>query len=74
MKLRKLQKHHICYDPEITVIVTQGEHLSLTWLQRHKHITTGMVTAVKQWLHDNEHNAVDMTQMYELQKQWRGKK
>jgi len=72
MKLKVMQKHHICYNPEITVIIYKGEHWAITQLQRRKYISKGFISAIKYWIRQNECNAIDLTNAYELQKIVRG--
>ena len=72
--MRVLQKHHICYSPEITVIIYQGEHWAITQLQRRKFITKGFIEALKYWIRENESKAIDVTAQYEIQKVVRNKK
>lgn len=47
MSKRIIQKHHISYDPEVTVNIFKGEHWILTQLQRRKYISGGFITALK---------------------------
>lgn len=55
-----IQKHHISYDPEVTVNLYKGEHWMLTQLQRRKKISKGFVKALKVWIALNESNAKDV--------------
>ena len=47
MKTKVIQKHHISYDPEVTVHVYKGEHWILTQLQRRRYVSKGFIRALK---------------------------
>ena len=55
-----IQKHHISYDPEVTVDLHKGEHWVLTQLQRRKKISKGFVKALKVWIAIHETDAKDV--------------
>ena len=55
-----IQKHHICYDPEIVVPIYKGEHWVITQLSRRKNISQGFCTALKVWLALNEKKAKNL--------------
>ncbi|MAF43224.1 MAG: hypothetical protein CMI54_03515 [Parcubacteria group bacterium] len=57
---RVVQKHHISYDPEITVNIYKGEHWLCTQLQRRKYISKGFVKTLRVWLALNGENAVEV--------------
>ena len=62
MSKRAIQEHHISYNPEVKVTVFKGEHKilgELTWYSR-KSLSTGLITALKQWIKKNESRAVDL--------------
>ncbi len=57
-----LQKHHISYEPEVTVLITKGEHQllgRLDWYTR-KFISAGFIKALKVFIALNEDRAVDL--------------
>ena len=55
-----VQTHHISYFPEVTVRVYKGEHFVLTLIQRRKRISKGFITALKQFLVENEDKAFEL--------------
>lgn len=63
MKKRKRRKtprivnHHITYDPEWVVTIYDGEHMVLTRLHWRKRVSRGFITALKQWIKENENKA-----------------
>jgi len=59
---RTVQKHHISYDPEVTVTIFQGEHYILSLLDRYerKTVSRGFIEALKLWIRQNESRAVDL--------------
>ena len=56
-----IQRHHLSYDPEVTVILYKGEHMILTWLNRRKRISQGIIVALDTWLAQHRYNAVKLT-------------
>ena len=56
-----VQKHHISYDPEVTVLLYKGEHWIMTQLQRRKKISKGFVQALKVWLALHESKATEVS-------------
>jgi len=55
-----LQKHHICYDPEITVRILKGEHMVITLINRHtKNVSTGFILCLEKWIEEHRYLAVD---------------
>lgn len=65
-----LQKHHIKYEPEITVVVTKGEHKILSLMQWYcrKKVSKGFIQALKYFIRENEARARDFTADYERSK------
>jgi len=56
-----IQRHHITYDPPWVVTIYKGEHYILTLLQRRtKHVSKGFITALKQWIKENEAKAIEL--------------
>lgn len=56
-----VQRHHISYDPEVTVRIYKGEHWLLTQLQRRtRHISKGLIKSLKVWIALNEDKAVEL--------------
>ena len=63
-KKSAIQEHHISYNLEETVIVYTGEHSVLTRLQWYcskRRPSKGFVKALKKWLKQHEHRAVELT-------------
>lgn len=59
-----IQEHHITYDPPETVFVYKGEHAVLTrmqWYCSKRRPSKGFVKALKRWLSEHEHSAVELT-------------
>ena len=44
---KRIQSHHISYDPEVKVSIYKGEHWILTQLQRRKNFSKGFFKALK---------------------------
>lgn len=59
MSTRKINRHHISYEPEIIVKIYSGEHQILTLLDRYEKrtVSKGFIRALKVWLALNEHRA-----------------
>jgi len=57
-----IQKHHISYDPEVTVSLRKCEHLVLTRLQWYckKQVSRGLITALKVFIALNEDRAKEV--------------
>jgi len=60
MKKQVIQKHHLSYDPEITVRIKRGEHYTCTLLNRHTRPSKGFIKAVKHWVVLNEDRGEDI--------------
>ena len=59
---RAKQKHHISYDPEITVIIYKGEHAILTkigWYEKNT-VSKGFIRSLKSWIALNEDRAIEL--------------
>lgn len=55
------QKHHISYDPEIVVTLYQGEHWTITVLNRRKkNMSKGFLRCLKEYIAQHEDQAVDL--------------
>jgi len=63
-KPRTMQRHHITYDPERTVIIYKGEHWLLTRLQWRKYISKGFIEALQQFIQDKQETAVSLDEEY----------
>jgi len=46
-RLKKVQRHHITYDPEVIVPIFQGEHWTLSLIQRRKHVSRGFILSLE---------------------------
>ena len=57
---RVIQKHHISYDPEITVRIFKGEHWCITNLHRRKWISKGFIKSLLTWIVLNQDKAIDL--------------
>jgi len=60
-----IQRHHIRYADhpkgEWIVKVYKGEHWICTQLQRRtKHVSKGFITALREWIKENEDKAVEL--------------
>lgn len=56
-----IQKHHISYDPEITVNIYKGEHWIITMLDRRtKNMSQGLIRCLKEYIAKHEAQAVDL--------------
>lgn len=42
------------WDISNGVVLKKGEHIIITWIERHKHISIGFVGLIKKWLVDHE--------------------
>tara|TARA_Y100000310_G_C20491404_1_gene719405 strand:- start:576 stop:797 length:222 start_codon:yes stop_codon:yes gene_type:complete len=60
MKKRVIQRHHICYDPEIVVPIYKGEHFILTQMQRRKYFSKGFVRSIRTMLKEIVPKAVKL--------------
>jgi hypothetical protein len=67
-KRQVIQRHHISYDPEITVALTRGEHWAVTQLNRHKRPSRGFITCLKVFiaLHEGDAKEVSNENMPDL--------
>lgn len=63
-KPRVMQRHHITYEPERTVIIYKGEHMILTRLQWRKYISKGFIEALEQFIADHKDAAVSLDEEY----------
>jgi len=60
-KQNVIQRHHICYDPEILVKIYKGEHYAITMLNRRtKNVSWGFINCIKEWIKKAELIAVDL--------------
>lgn len=66
MSKRIIQRHHITYEPERVVHIFKGEHQILTRMQWYckKNVSLGFIEALQQFIEDNMHGAVDLTEEY----------
>jgi len=56
-----IQRHHICYKPEVVVNIYKGEHWILTQLHRRtRNISKGFIRALKTWIVLHEHKAREL--------------
>ena len=67
-KKNVVQEHHLEYQRKDktsdkkgeTVLLYQGEHWAITQLQRRKNISKGFIKALKFWIAQNEHLAIEV--------------
>jgi len=59
-----MQRHHITYEPERTVVIYKGEHWLLTRLQWRKYISKGFIEALEQFIKDKRGTAVSLDEEY----------
>jgi hypothetical protein len=57
-----VQKHHITYEPEWTVLIYKGEHYILTQLQWRKRFSKGFFVALKEFIRVHEAEAYELTE------------
>jgi hypothetical protein len=55
-----LQKHHLCYQPEIIVPIRKGCHQTCTLIQRYSFLTDQEIYAIKM--------AAEMKRQFETEK------
>ena len=57
-----IQRHHISYEPEVTVDIYKSEHLILTRMQWYckKRLSTGFLRALGQFIVDNLERAEEV--------------
>ena len=61
IKKQVIQKHHICYDPEITVKIYKGEHWAITILNRRKkNMSVGFLRCLQEYIDSHKDMAVDL--------------
>jgi hypothetical protein len=64
-----IQKHHISYDPEITVKIYKGEHWAITILnRRQKNMSKGFLRCLQEYIKKHEKHAVDLDKDINLDK------
>lgn len=63
-KKKTIQKHHITYTPERTVVIYKGEHWVLTRLQWRKYVSKGFLEALEQYITDKRDTAVSLDEEY----------
>lgn len=61
-KGRRVQNHHISYEPEVTVTVYAGEHEILGKMNYYsrKTVSQGFIKALLVWIFLNERRSVDL--------------
>ncbi|HEC66350.1 MAG TPA: hypothetical protein ENI23_13770 [bacterium] len=60
-KGKRVQKHHISYEPEVIVKIYQGEHWILTnLLRRTKTVSLGFLIEVGKWVERMKELAIDL--------------
>lgn len=62
MKPPVIQRHHISYDPEVTVDIYKSEHLILTkiqWFCKNR-LSLGFLRALAQFIADNLYRATEL--------------
>ena len=59
---RGVQRHHISYEPEITVNIFQGEHELITKMERYskRTVSTGFLRCLRRFIKENKHKAVKL--------------
>jgi len=73
-RLKKVQRHHITYEPEWVVPIFVGEHWTITQLQRRKHVSRGFLESVEYELKRMRKGPVYDLDMPDLKKRKRRKK
>jgi hypothetical protein len=61
--VKTVQRHHISYNPEVTVFITKGEHLILTRMQWFckRIVSSGFLKALTVFIRANKDRAIDLT-------------
>jgi hypothetical protein len=64
--VKTVQRHHISYDPEVTVFITKGEHLILTRMQWfcRRVVSKGFLKALTVFIRANKDRAIDLEGEY----------
>ena len=59
---RVVNRHHVSYDPEITVDIFGGEHRIITLMERYgkKTVSKGFIRCLKLFIAEKEENAVEL--------------
>ncbi len=58
---QEIQKHHISYDPEITVNIYKGEHWAITCMNRRKkNMSKGFLRCLQKYIDEHKDMAVDL--------------
>jgi hypothetical protein len=59
MGKRVIQKHHLSYNPEVTVTIYKGEHQILTLMSRYtsKNVSAGFLRALRRFIKENRGRA-----------------
>ena len=59
---RTINRHHISYDPEITVDIFAGEHELITKMERYskRTVSTGFLRCLRRFIKENKHKAVKL--------------
>ena len=63
-KKQVIQKHHISYEPEITVKIYKGEHWAITILNRRKkNMSKGFLRCLQEYIDTHKDTAVDLDEV-----------
>lgn len=61
-KRNQIQNHHISYEPEVLVKIYQGEHWTLTIINRRtKNISKGFIDCLQKYIDEHKDKAVDLS-------------
>ena len=59
---RVINRHHIRYDPEITVDIFSGEHQIMTLMERYskRTVSKGFLRCLRRFIKENKHKSVKL--------------
>ena len=64
---RQIQRHHVSYSPERTILIFKAEHMILTWLNRMtKPPSWAFMNQVEKWAEKSHSNWIDPDEMIKL--------
>lgn len=61
VKKQVIQKHHLSYNPEITVMLYKGEHWAITILNRRKkNMSKGFLRCLQEYIDSHRDEAIEL--------------
>ena len=58
-----INRHHLCYDPEIIVKLFRKEHWAMTFLGRLNPISRGLIRALRYYIKENKNRAININKL-----------